>query len=161
MPFAFTPPDGYRNTTDFPTTPASETAFRDSMQDIADQLRDYINASLATKTQEAWTAPTLVNSWVPTTNVNYESPGYMKDQMGFVHLKGTIESGITTTGTTIFTLPVGYRPAKYVAFPAISSADGSSFTVFRITIRSNGEVVIGSSGVGSNVMHLDGITFLV
>lgn len=44
MPFAFTPTDGYRNTTTFPTTPASETAFRDSMQSLLDQLRDELNS---------------------------------------------------------------------------------------------------------------------
>lgn len=50
MPLAFVPPDGYRNTTDFPTKPASETAFRDSMQDLLDQMRDYINSSTPEKT---------------------------------------------------------------------------------------------------------------
>lgn len=44
MSFVFNPPDGYRNTTDFPTKPANETAFRDSMQDLLDQIRDEINS---------------------------------------------------------------------------------------------------------------------
>lgn len=43
MAFAFTPPDGYSNTTTFPTTPSSEAAFRASMQSLLDQLRDYLN----------------------------------------------------------------------------------------------------------------------
>ncbi|QHT60672.1 hypothetical protein GXP70_12455 [Paenibacillus lycopersici] len=47
MPLTFTPPDGYRNKTSFPTTPTSEDAFRDSMQSLLDQMRDYINNNLA------------------------------------------------------------------------------------------------------------------
>ena len=47
MPFAFTPADGYRNITTFPTTPASEAAFRDSMMSLLDQLRDYMNNSVS------------------------------------------------------------------------------------------------------------------
>ncbi|MDG0791916.1 hypothetical protein OMP38_14445 [Cohnella ginsengisoli] len=44
MTFSFNPPDGYRNTTSFPTTPASETAFRDSMQSLLDQLAAELNS---------------------------------------------------------------------------------------------------------------------
>lgn len=43
MSFEFDPPDGYENTTSFPTKPANETAFRASMQSLLNQLRDEIN----------------------------------------------------------------------------------------------------------------------
>lgn len=44
MAFQFTPSDGYRNTVSFPTKPANETAFRDSMQDLLDQVATELNA---------------------------------------------------------------------------------------------------------------------
>lgn len=43
IPFAFTPVQGYRDSSFAPTDPASEAAFRDVMQDIPDQLRDELN----------------------------------------------------------------------------------------------------------------------
>jgi hypothetical protein len=58
-----------------------------------------------------WTAPTLVNSWANTGD--YETAGFRKDGMGFVHLKGMLGSG---TAAAIFTLPVGYRPAATAVF---------------------------------------------
>lgn len=42
-PFAFTPSTGIRDTTAYPTVPASEAAARDQFQQGPDQLRDYIN----------------------------------------------------------------------------------------------------------------------
>jgi hypothetical protein len=41
---AFTPTDGIKNTTTYPTTPASETEARKQVQDNLDQMRDAINA---------------------------------------------------------------------------------------------------------------------
>lgn len=50
MPFQFTPPDGYRNVTAFPTKPANETAFRDEMMSLLDQLTGFINTTFAPTT---------------------------------------------------------------------------------------------------------------
>lgn len=58
--------------------------------------------------QEAWISPTLQNSWVNYGNP-YATVQYMKDSLGFVHLKGMAKSGVNAT--TVFTLPSGYRPA--------------------------------------------------
>ncbi|MBF4693629.1 hypothetical protein [Fusibacter ferrireducens] len=62
----------------------------------------------ASKIQEDWIAPTLLNGWV-NYGLTYETAGYYKDDFGVVHLKGLIKNGITTPGTTLFTLPTGYR----------------------------------------------------
>jgi hypothetical protein len=100
--------------------------------------------------QPAWIAPTLINSW---TNFGGGNPaaGYMKDALGFVHLRGMVGSG--TVGAAILTLPVGYRPALSSArFAAVSNA------VFGyVSIDNAGNVVLQT---GSNVwVQLDGITF--
>lgn len=59
--------------------------------------------------QQAWQVPTLLNSWV-NFGSGYETAGYMKDSLGFVHIKGFIKNGTTVLGTVIFNLPAGYRP---------------------------------------------------
>lgn len=100
---------------------------------ITDKRRLYL--------QEAWVAPTMVNSWVnyDTDNTN-ELMGYMKDTNGFVHFKGRIKSG--TVGSTIFTLPTGYRPLRTKCFSVVSNnAYG------QINIYSTGAVVCN---IGNN-----------
>ena len=58
----------------------------------------------AGKTQEAWITPTLLNGWASESGYPVK---YMKDNMGFVHLKGALKGG---TGGEAFVLPSGYRP---------------------------------------------------
>lgn len=44
--FSFTPTQGLRDSTAYPTNPGSEAAARDQIQKGMDQLRDYINSNL-------------------------------------------------------------------------------------------------------------------
>lgn len=46
---AFTPTDGLRNKSTYPTDPVTEDALRDAVQEGMDQLRDYINNNVAPK----------------------------------------------------------------------------------------------------------------
>lgn len=87
------------------------------------------------ETQEAWSAPTLQNSWV-NYGSGYDTVGYMKDSLGFVHVKGMIKSGVTTLGTLLFTLPAGYRPSGH---SYIVSGFNNGGTVAAFEIRSTGE----------------------
>lgn len=43
-PFAFTPAQGLRDSTAYPTNPGSEAAARDNVQKGMDQIRDYLNS---------------------------------------------------------------------------------------------------------------------
>ena len=100
---------------------------------------------------ESYAAPTLLNGW--SNAVNRETAGYLKDARGFVQLKGTVTGGSygTSSGTRIFTLPVGYRPFAAVVF---SAAAGNAFG--SIIIDGNGDVF---PAVGSGAISLDGINF--
>lgn len=101
------------------------------------------------KAQEDWIAPTLINSWV-NFGLSFNNAGYMKDSMGFVHLKGLIKSG--TIASAAFTLPVGYRPGADTAYPTNSN---SAFGI--IQVLANGNVIPLQ---GSNAFfYLEGITF--
>lgn len=101
------------------------------------------------KDQESWTAPTFTNSWV-NYGGTFGNAGYMKDSLGFVHLKGLIKNG--TIAQSAFTLPAGYRPAVDTAYAVNSnSAFGS------VQVLNNGTVV---PLIGNNAfVYLDGITF--
>lgn len=109
------------------------------------------NAITAAKieTQEAWQAVTYQNSWV-TYDVTYPPAGYYKDSLGVVHLRGMVKSG--TINTSIFTLPVGYRPAFRLLFVNISAS-----ALGRLDINTSGTVV---QVTGTNTwVSLEGIAF--
>jgi len=101
--------------------------------------------------QEDWIAPTLQNSWV-----NYgppcETAGYMKDSMGFVHLRGLVKDGSIGDEVTICTLPAGYRPSGRAQYPVISNG-----AIGWCQVIADGKVCAQN---GSNVwFSLGGITF--
>lgn len=77
----------------------------------------------ADKDAPGWIAPTLLNGW-STYN---QAPSYLKDQNGFVHLKGRVSSGSTASGSIIFTLPPGFRPGELRKF-IVSVYPGSGTT---------------------------------
>lgn len=103
----------------------------------------------ADKALEAWTAPTLANSWI-NNGSGYNSVGFYKDRFGVVHLRGLIKSG--SMQARAFTLPAGYRPPAREFFGTVSNAlFGSVF------VDPDGTVVPWS---GSNTwFSLDGLTF--
>lgn len=111
---------------------------------------DSIAAHTATT---SYIAPTLLNSWV-----NYggtlATAGYLKDAHGFVHITGVIKSGTTTAGTVLFTLPVGYRPAKQEMFLA-NIFSGASVGLLDIDASGNVNFQAGSN----TIFSLCGIIF--
>lgn len=110
---------------------------------------DKINTTLT------WTIPTLLSGWTHYVSGTYHSASYTKDILGFVHLRGTIGGGTTTSGTVLFNLPVGYRPSKTIF---LSVANSLNTTSSKITIQNNGNVVINN--IGNNTwLSLDGISF--
>lgn len=76
-------------------------------------------------TPDAWTAPTLLNSWV-NYGSGFNPAGFYKDVFGIVRLRGCVSGG--ALNTTIFTLPTGYQPTNKVAYP-ISGSGGSPGSV--------------------------------
>ncbi len=126
-----------------------------SMEDIKTTLYSHqiMLDAKANKKQENWFDPTLLNGWSNYGGV-YSNVSYFKDDIGFVHLRGSIVGGINTQGTTLFILPADCRIGinNYGIFPVISSnALGS------IQIYSDGRVVIYAGT--STIISLDGISF--
>ncbi|MBB5325207.1 hypothetical protein HNQ34_002307 [Anoxybacillus tepidamans] len=105
----------------------------------------------AKKQQEAWIAPTLLNGWVNFAN-GYETSGYFKDELGIVHLKGTVKGG---TNNIIFYLPIGYRPLARLFFP-VRYWTGTQENIGIVQINPDGGVV---RTLGTDEVAFDSISF--
>jgi hypothetical protein len=99
-----------------------------------------------------WTAPTLAGFWADEGSGTYYSPGYYKDAMGWVRLRGAIKSG--GSNTTAFTLPTGYRPTKAI----LNVARGAS-GISEIRVNADGTVVPTVITGGTGIISLENITF--
>lgn len=107
-------------------------------------LTGYIN-------QDSWTAMTLSNSWVDF-GAGYQGAEYMKDRMGFVHLRGLVKNG-SSGGAAITTLPSGYRPS---AIELHASASNALFCLIEVTAAG---VVTCTAGGDTTWISLNGLTF--
>lgn len=96
-----------------------------------------------------WTAASLINSFAAGAG---STPGYLKDALGFVHLRGSVNTG--TTNTVAFVLPAGYRPGVTDFWPALQS---SGVAGSYVNIATNGNVTVTYTG---GALWLTGITFL-
>jgi hypothetical protein len=85
-----------------------------------------ITLSGEVKGGEGWTTVgSLSNGWIPYS-VSTPPVRYLKDKLGYVHLQGGIKNGACGT---VFTLPVGYRPAYNLYFPNIVNGGGNGYTL--------------------------------
>jgi hypothetical protein len=139
------------------TTYKTQMAYKYTNNDI--YKRALVNGTwnswqqIAIADQESWINLTLQNSWL-NYGASYGKARYRTNNNGEVEIKGSIKSGTTTVGTTIATLPSGYRPPSDMTFVVVSST-GASDVLSRVTIRTNGIIEYQS---GSNVMFsLDSI----
>lgn len=98
-------------------------------------------------------APTLLNSWV-NYGSGYAPAGYYKDLSGMVHVEGMIKDGTTTSGTNLFNLPAGFRPAERMSFAAASVS-----VIARIDVLADGNVQAITS-VSSGFLALNNVHFL-
>lgn len=98
-----------------------------------------------------WTAPSLLNSWV-----NYGAPyfnaGYYKDALGFVHIRGLVKSGSSSTAN-VFQLPAGYRPANTTYLPAIGNG-----AMCNVSVDSSGNV-FSNVNFTTNSFSLDSVFY--
>jgi hypothetical protein len=107
---------------------------------------------------EGWKTPTMLNSWInygrDGADYIYAPAGYMKDLMGFVHLRGLIKGGTPGTTSVAFVLPKGYRPDYRLIFTPWSVLGASST---RVDVSVGGNVVIDFSS--ALAVSLEGIIF--
>ena len=116
-----------------------------------------VNSLIATF-QPKWTDLILVNNWV-RYSVNVAVPAYLKDTHGFVHLRGGVSTGDSSTDI-IATLPPGFRPQYHrnitVLDTNITSAASANVAILRI--NTDGEILQTAEG-GTTGVLLDGVSF--
>ena len=86
--------------------------------------------------------PAFQNSWVNHGSTSAVAAFY-RDSSGVVRIKGLVKNG--TGATTIFTLPVGYRPTEDRYFAA-TSFDGSNYVAGNTMINAAGDVKHNNGG---------------
>lgn len=89
-----------------------------------------------------WLSPTLQNSWT-AYSTTYE-PQYRKTS-SYIELKGMVSNTGTLPKTTIFTLPVGYRPIRPCVLSTMgySSTAADLFLVY-VNITTDGQVIVNT-----------------
>jgi hypothetical protein len=108
-----------------------------------------------TSIEPDYTGLTLQNSWAyfGVGGSQWAQPGYYKDSNGYVHLRGLIKDGSSSTAT-IATLPAGFRPGFRTIF-ATYGAPG----IVGIEVSSAG-VVAPRNASTRTYLSLAGISFL-
>jgi hypothetical protein len=143
---------------------SQETAIASLQQTIAAQAALNLDQAGAIATLQQQVAALAADpTWIPLTFVggwrDYSSAffpaAYCKVQ-GWVHLRGLVAAGIA--GSTIATLPTGFRPS-HRAFCVANSRGGSGDALGRIDIFATGEITHVAGG--TSWIGLDGISFWV
>lgn len=104
----------------------------------------------ASVTIPLWANLVYQNNWADYQTSSWATGAYTKTSAGLVVLKGLIKNG--ASGTTIGTLPVGYRPAQNLVFASVSQSANA-----RIDILTNGNVLLVA---GSVDVSLESIRFM-
>jgi hypothetical protein len=134
------------NFSNFPAVPSARHA------DDASQLGGRAARSYALARTLHPTSAFLEHGWYNAGS--YGVAGYAKDQFGIVHLFGSAYNN-TTSGSTIFTLPVGDRPA-YRVREVVTFGNGISEPFGLLEIDTDGTV---SAYTGTKQIGLEGVTF--
>lgn len=152
----YLPPGGVGSAITRPTTGEATGSgglmLRNTPTILADKTR-FLDDATGNVTEPAQTAPTLLNSWAAAVAV-----GFYLARNGRVHLKGVVTTGTTTTGTVIFTLPVGSRPPATCTY-VVPCLNTGVWTTATIQILATGDVTVQAAPAAW--LGFDGISFHV
>lgn len=96
-----------------------------------------------------WIIPSIASGWKAYGAANYDVVAYIKKQ-GVVWIKGIVSATSGSVGSTIFTLPVGYRPSKTKIFVTPSTNSGNA----RLDIRADGVITPTELTSGGTVAYV-------
>lgn len=99
---------------------------------------------------------TLLNGWGQFDASSFVTATRL-ESAGEVILRGAIAGGTTTTGTALFTLPLGFRPVREKRFPVLTY-DGSTYSTAYLSVATSGNVSI-IAGAQATLLQIDGIQF--
>lgn len=112
-----------------------------------------------TITVTEWFDFVLQNSWVGGVT-NRANPGFCSDGMGFVYLRGSMQSGTTSGGTTVATLPPDLRPNFELELP-FAYVGGGSYKRGTYIINPDGTIDIYNVSGANPVLSMDSIQFRI
>ncbi|SDT22372.1 hypothetical protein SAMN05444162_3464 [Paenibacillaceae bacterium GAS479] len=143
--------------------PTNQRSVTDELVKEATQLVGRVSVlenGTAQAKQPQWiTATTLLNGWV-NYGVGYPVASYMKDALGFVHMRGLLKSGSVAQGVTLLTLPKGYRPESAVLFvPSTPVINTVSSPLPRLDVLVDGRIILNQ--VDNNWLDLSCVYFFV
>lgn len=116
------------------------------------QLQSIVDQVNAIVTVGSWnTISSFSNSWSGTFKYRLVTVPVNKLEL-FI----TMNPGTETAGTTVCTLPVGYRPANSLDIGLISDKSLSGGQTPHFFIQSNGVVAAYGIGSASDYVHFDG-----
>lgn len=143
-PFSFTPSNGLRDTTTYPTTPASEAAARNQFQQGPDQLRDYINGTLIPAVDSKLSPGNAVDL---TTN---QTVGGNKTFSSIVTAAGV--SSTNPDGLAFATGSASADPANHSGWGIRASSTGNSVDIISTSVPRY-VPASGSSYIPYNILH--------
>jgi hypothetical protein len=103
-------------------------------------------------------SPAFENGWKNYDDSHYDTAAFYKDPLGVVHLKGTVGGGPPSTSSIIFTLPVGYRPAKAGFYAVAAENEFADLLIQGVNEGARAGRVELNVG-GTSWVSLSGITF--
>jgi hypothetical protein len=126
-------------------------------------LKPKADARYAKKNVEAWHEvgaagqPAFENGWV-NYGGSFATAAFYKDTLGVVHLRGLVMSG--TAGTTIFQLPVGYRPGSNKIFTTRNASGSGELRIEQdcFFVCTDFQYVIATTG-SNTWFSLEGVSF--
>ncbi|SDT26341.1 hypothetical protein SAMN05444162_3599 [Paenibacillaceae bacterium GAS479] len=136
--------------------PTNQRSVTDVLTKAATQLAGRVavleNGTAQSK-QPQWINATLLNGWVPYTDLSAQ---YLKSSDGLVYMRGLIQDGTATFGTTILRLPAGFRPGRTLVISTTAN-NGTEYRPAVLNLFTDGRLIIDTAG--SKVLNLDGIVF--
>lgn len=92
-------------------------------------------------------------------SATYQEPGYLKNPLGRVELRGWAAT-LSGASATIAVLPIGYRPSVQCSVSTYYLAGAVTPTLARIDIDTDGSVRFVPTAVAANdCVTLDGVSF--
>jgi hypothetical protein len=141
---------GINSATQFATASAAGLDVNCAVGDIVEAVIDSV-ALNAILTGPAWVALSglYVNSWTDFGG-GYQAGQYTRDGTGRVWVRGLLKAGTLTAGTTILTMPSGFRPPTLIAVTAFGgmTTPPPAYQNAQIDILASGAVVQQATNAG-------------
>lgn len=103
--------------------------------------------------------PAFSGTWANYSTSPYPPARFRLCADGTVELNGMVKAG--TNGSSIFTLPVGFRPATYYQHCSVVYTTSSAPAANWVAVQTDGQVIASGAPGASGFLSLAGVHFPV